>query len=268
MMAVCLLGSSLFRATPARGEALPAGTQFRRAYQAIILADEARDTGDFPGAMKLYEDALSRYTGLAQMYPEWQASMTKFRISYCKDQLQSVLTRIASSGGLEKSSPPSPESSSPEMPAAGSTRTEHYAARELLKSGKPEEARKLLMNELLKAPDDISVRLLVGIARCQEGKFSDARYVLEPVVEEAPGNQEAHVALGAAYFGLSRIADAKEALSQAISLDPKCSEAYFNMAHILMIQERPDIRAARAYYRKSVQTGGDSDPDLERALGL
>ena len=267
-LAVCVFTASLAWSAPADSDGLPAGVQFRNAYQAIILADEVRDEDDFIGAMNLYEKALNLYAKLAREYPHWQPSITKFRMSYCKDQLEGVLKHVMDNETFAKRKPSAPGIRNPAMPSATKIRTKHYAACELLKSGKPIEARKLLMDELLENPDDVTVRLLIGIARCQEGKFADALYLLEPVIAEAPQNPDAHVALGAAYFGLSRMADARKVVSRAIKLNPHSSEACYNMAQILMTEDPPDIRAAKTYYKLSLESGGKSDSNLEKLLGL
>lgn len=269
-LVVCVFTAGLAWSAPEDSGTLPAGTQFRNAYQSIILADEARDADDFIGAMRLYKEALNQYTKLARGYPDWQPSMTKFRMSYCKDQLEGVLNHIMDDKELTKKTPSAKETGNSVAPAppAIRVRTKHYAACELLKSGKPTEARKLLMEELLKDPDDETVRLLMGIARCQEGKFADALYLLEPLVSESPQNPDAHLALGTAYFGLSRMADARNAVSRAIKLNPDFSEACYNMVQILMAEDPPNVSTAKVYYRRSVESGGKRDSDLERLLGM
>jgi hypothetical protein len=61
-----------------------------RAYASLVLADEARDEGDWAEAHAGYGKALELYQGIKESDPEWQPDIVAYRIRYCRKQLEAL----------------------------------------------------------------------------------------------------------------------------------------------------------------------------------
>ena len=77
-----------------------------RAYATLVLADEARDQGEWESAQASYDQALSLYRELAEEDPKWQPEIVSYRIRYCAEQLERLAPRLA---GQEAPAPLTPE---------------------------------------------------------------------------------------------------------------------------------------------------------------
>lgn len=274
----------------------PASLKFDEAYDILTMADDARDSGLLPEAVKLYREALNRYITFSQTYPQWQPSVVKFRISYCDDQLEVALDRLQrrAAGAEDQSreiayhaepqgSGAAQDENKPADPSIASVkgRTEERDAnkqlespidsikrdaKRLLKTGEAETARELLLEGLRLDPDDGAIRLLMGVARCQTGEFEDAIYLLQQMIEEAPSNANIRVALAGAYFGLGHLTAAEEELEHALAINPDLPDAHLNMIQILLSTTPLDLDGARDHYIKALNLGVEPEKSLDFLL--
>lgn len=244
----------------------PAEKEFREAYLLLSQADYARDNQHFSLSIDLYRRALDRYIELAKKYSDWQPGVVRFRLSYCDNQLKSLLKNVKE-GRIKLKKPGSraaaeDTASNAEPPAGDSVER----AMELLAAGEVNAARDLLLEALKDHPDNIAVRLLIGVVQCRVRKFDDAVFLLENLIEETPGNADAHVILGTAYFGLNRSDDAVGQMKKALELEPSHKEAHFNLAQIMLSIKPPDKDEAKNHYRKALSLGIAGDEELSALL--
>ena len=244
---------------------------FREAYLLLSQADYARDNQHFTLSIDLYRRALDRYIELAQKYQDWQPGVVRFRLSYCDNQLKALLKNVED--GKIKLRPPGSDADTvvpPEGAASdgkSSVGDSIRKVKEFVAAGDVNHARNLLLETLRSHPDNIVVRMLIGVVQCEARKFDDAVFLLENLVEETHGNADAHVILGTAYFGLNRAADAIGQMKKALELDPSHKEAHFDLAQILLSVRPPDMEEARTHYRKALSLGAAGDPELDTMLG-
>lgn len=262
----------------AQKEEEPAIVQFRNAYQVLVDADNARDSGSLLEAVRLYKQATMLYKHLSTAYPDWQPGVVKFRTIYCNNQLDSALKKIDLS---DKTSPirqndgsageNNPMAAIIEMKSDREKNEQTLVdlkdqARTLLLKGKPAEARTLLMTALKIDPDDSTIRILISIAQCDTGNFTDAVFILKQLLNEDSSNANAHLLLGTAYFGLGRFADSEQELKRALAINPRFAAAHYDLAQVMLLTTPRDINAARQYYKSAVALGCKRDKDLERLL--
>lgn len=259
----------------------PAVQQFQNAYRTLVMADEARDGQNLTEAVKLYRKALNAYMKLAVKYPDWEPGVVRFRIVYCDNQIEALLKktdRINAAARLRQ--PPSRRSEkhgSASLGRPGKRESEDQGpepdlegikakAKFFLKNGETAKARSVLLEGMCIDPDDSSIRLLMGMAQCQAGKYEDVIYLVKQVIEKDPSNANAHVVLGAAYFGLGRIVDAENEIKRALKLNPALHHAHYNLAQILLATTPLDLDAVRHHYNKARDLGGTPDEKLEALL--
>ncbi len=268
------------QASSADADEVAALNLLKRAQEVLLRADQARDEDRMTEAARMYETALILYNRLAAEYPGWQAGLVKFRQAYCEVKVGELSQRKEGDPGWQAGAwqigPPAPPTnvqesvSRPDAHAGPESKSELTPilakAREFLETGKPDEAIKALLQGLRIDPDHATLRLMVGLAQCQAGKFEDALFVLNPLVLEHPMNASAHLALGTAYFGLDRIEAARLALEQALILDPGLHAAHYNLAQILLGQKPPDREGAQRHYREALRLGAERDRELEGRL--
>ena len=240
-------------------------SQFRNAYHALILADKARDAKKLTEAAQLYKQAMYAYTRLAEKHPD---HLIRFRIVYCEKQIETLLKKIERKKRKNQTASQVGAGYRKRITDEGQTQVERIAseAKVLLKKGETVRARSLLFKGLRLDPDNTTIRLLMGIAQCQAGKFEDATYLLQQLVEENPFHASTHVALGATYFGLSRLTEARKEVQRALKLNPSLSEAHYNMAQIMLAIRPVDLDAVRYHYKKARQLGGEPDKKFEFLL--
>jgi len=244
-------------AAPA-ADAPPAGVRFNEAYGKMVAAEQARDARDRAAALTLFSKAVESHADFAADYPDWETAMVRFRIDYCRSQIQSLVRRIAQNAAEN------PDAADPAAPSR--LREITAAARVMIESRQPQTAKALLLDGLRLNPDDRTVRLLMGIAQCEAGAFADAEYLLKPLVEEAPDEPLGHVALGTVYFALGRPDEAAQELTLAIGLDPDLADAHYNLAQILARSDPPNLAAARDHYQTAMDLHCPGDALLEAIL--
>lgn len=80
----------------------------------------------------------------------------------------------------------------------------------------------------------------------------------------SPGNFEFHLNLGLALIGLYKFEEAKYSLETALALNPQCTEAKLNIAHVLSNQDRH--REAIEIYENILFGANKPHPDLEATI--
>jgi len=248
-----------------------AADRFHKAYEILLEADAARDNKHLGEAASLYESARDLHLRLLEDYPEWQPGVVAFRAAYCGDQLAYILNaRQANSSAApaEKSDTmdiESPPAVTP-IPAAPPAEEIKALARQLIREGRPEEARTLLLEILGEHPDNRDIRALLASAQCRAANFDDAVFVARELVAEIPGDAVSRLILSSAYFGQGRYGEALAELEQVISIDPSIPETFFNAMQVCLTARPPDVDAARKYYEAFLGLGGEPDAEIEKAL--
>jgi len=254
------------------GEQAPAQKEFEVAYQRLIQADEAYEQHKWAEAARLYREALESYERFSLAYPDWQPDIVKFRIAYCASQLddlkrlrdlpsetwQSSVSNKEATGSFITGGRPegSPESVS----------LAPVTAARLVDSGNVEQARAVLLEALRAAPDDVDVRLMMGLVQCRASNYADAVMLLQPLVEECPTDALAHLVLATALFGLGELREAAEETRRALQINPDLAEAHFNLAQILVASQPAALEEARQHYQRALELGVAPDPDLAARL--
>lgn len=242
----------------------PADLQFKGAYEALAKGDEARDRGKTADATRWYQEALAAYMKLAQKYPEWQSGVVKFRINYCNNQLEALMKKL-------DGHTPQPIDTSERVPASTpavvlTLNDVKTGARQLLIAGETEKARALLAEGLGLDPDDITVRLLTGIAQCQGGEYAGAFDLVRQVIAESPSNACAHVVMGTVHFALGQNKAAEKEIRRALELKPDMKAAHYDLARLLVVANPPDGAQARDHYQTAVKLGAAPDASFELLL--
>lgn len=63
------------------------------AYVALIQADQARDRGNWKTAIQHYREAMKQYAMLVEKFPTWNPEIVQFRLTYCANEVQSILQK-------------------------------------------------------------------------------------------------------------------------------------------------------------------------------
>ncbi|MBC7289152.1 MAG: tetratricopeptide repeat protein, partial [Armatimonadetes bacterium] len=104
--------------------------------------------------------------------------------------------------------------------------------------GQWEQAVELLSEILAANPDRHDVRLNLGVALYNLGRFSEALEQFERLVAACPEMAEAWANLGAAANELGHLARAEEALLKAADLNQRLRDLHLNIALLRLKQRR------------------------------
>jgi Flp pilus assembly protein TadD len=104
---------------------------------------------------------------------------------------------------------------------------------------------------------------------CHDRQFAKAIQLAEIVVNDDGSNAAAHVILGVALAGMGQNDQALSEMQKALALNPRLSEAHYNLARLL-IKKEPKNKATKAtagkYYLNALKFGAAPDPDLAKLL--
>ena len=239
-------------------------------------ADQARDSKQYETAIPLFGSAFEKFKQIQDSFPTWQPQRTRFRMNYAQDQMQ----RLLRSGGWISPKTESPGENTPSAPSPvvseNSPRGARPAAqldsltseaRHLLAEGDPKGARVMLMEALMEAPDNATLRLLTATAQCMDGEYMDALLILDQLAADFPGNTDIQLLRGAAYTGIGDLKEAQDQLQQALTINPNLAEAHFNLVGLFLAQSPPDNDLALAHYEKAITLGGERDAGIEIRVG-
>lgn len=241
------------------------------AYSSMVKGDIQRDNGNPKAAMDAYRTALSGFIRASQKYPELDPEVVRFRMTYCDNQIETLMKNDGINGSRNPSTPEERDKMAPaHIQTAGANADavslQLRSIRKQISQRELTEARKALIVLLKQTPDDPEVRTLMGIVQCMLGRFDDADNIITTLLKERPDLRRAYAVLATAKLGLGKIKEAKQALEKAIDMGTSSPEIYYNMTQIILATEPIDAAAARENYKKSLRLGGRPDPDLDYLL--
>jgi tetratricopeptide (TPR) repeat protein len=140
----------------------------------------------------------------------------------------------------------------------------HGAGRCCLGLGLVKRGRDLLLAAFARDPDNVDTILLLASLACAERDFNRALRTLTPFAQQHPDHPRVRFLLGSAHMGLGHLDQAEAEWRKAVALDPRFSEAHYNLARLLLLQNPADLAGAREHYRLSLQAGGERDEHLEK----
>lgn len=121
--------------------------------------------------------------------------------------------------------------------------------------GDPERAATYYRRVLQDHPrDDYARAALAGLEAARQPRRSESE--LKELLRERPGSASLHFALGNVYAAESRWSEAQRAWFEAHRADPGNADYAYNLAVALDHLGQRD--AARTYYRKALEAGGES----------
>ena len=103
------------------------------------------------------------------------------------------------------------------------TKTEDLTARakELIAERRYAEAVRICRRLLLSRPDELGVRLLLGMALLAQRRYDEVRVEMLSLLRIAPNEAAGHRLLGEAYLRAGQLDRARQSLQRALDLDPR-----------------------------------------------
>ena len=138
--------------------------------------------------------------------------------------------------------------------------------RQLLQEGDNDGALATVQEARKKAPADMNLLLIEGIALIRLQRYPEAATLLIDLAKNNPRNAEAHATLGAAMMGAGFYEEARETLLMAVKLDKNLPECHYNLAQLYAFVDPIDLKQARRYYKQARDLGIASDKQIEKAL--
>jgi tetratricopeptide (TPR) repeat protein len=136
-------------------------------------------------------------------------------------------------------------------------------AQRMMNAGSAPAAVRLLSQAVELFPERTEMRIMLGSACCQSGRYEDAMHILNPVLGDNPKNERAHLIMGTAFMGLGKLKQARKETEAAIALNQNTADAHYNLAQILLNITPAEPYLARDHYRRAIELGGQADPKLE-----
>ena len=122
-------------------------------------------------------------------------------------------------------------------------------ARESLRAGKLEEARRELELARLSRPDDADLLNLVSIVEFRRGDFAEAARAGRALVDSNPASAVLHANLGLIHFKAGNLAQARQELNRAIDLDPDHARSHLYLG--LLDRGRGELPSALEHFRRA-----------------
>lgn len=271
LLLMCVIAAPYRAVSQEKPDASTASGLLESSYAAMVQGDLHRDSGEKDKALDSYRRALSGFVGASQKYPGIDPEVVKFRIAYCDNQIETLMKESGVNGSRLPSSPEERDAlTSSHVQTAGAAADalsiQLRSIRQQIAKRELTEARTALITLLKQHPDDAEIRILMAIVQCMLGRFDDADNMMSTLIQEQPNLARAYAVLSTAKIGLGDTDQAKKALSAAIRLGSTRPEVYYNMTQIILATKPLDADAAREHYKKSLQLGGRSDPDLDYLL--
>ncbi|HLH97399.1 MAG TPA: tetratricopeptide repeat protein [Xanthobacteraceae bacterium] len=99
-------------------------------------------------------------------------------------------------------------------------------------------AERLYLKMLEAQPDHFDALHLLGVLRCQQGRFTEALALIGGARKKNPGFPPVHLNYGLALDALKRREDALSCFDQALALAPDYAEAHYNRGVVLRALDR------------------------------
>ncbi len=141
-------------------------------------------------------------------------------------------------------------------------------AKDMLSVDRFDDVEKALLKILKKEPANRDARLLMALARVQQGKHAEAVVVLDDLLADNPDDEPTLLLAAGSYAATGNYPKAMGILDKALKVNPKRPYAYYNMAWLLLEMKPATTDEPEMYYRQAVKLGGTRDRDLERRLGI
>ncbi len=100
----------------------------------------------------------------------------------------------------------------------------------------------------------------------RQQKYDEAISVLTQAIAINPNNPETHNYLGITYSQKGYQEAAEKELLKAIELQADYPDAHFNLAFVFAHQTPASIELARKHYKRALDLGVASDPELDKLL--
>lgn len=129
-----------------------------------------------------------------------------------------------------------------------------------------DDAEDYLRKAVASAPNDAATRSLLGVVFYRKGLTEDSFNELTRAVALDPHNAEAHNYLGIVLSQKGWGAAGEQEIRRSIELNPQYADAHFNLAVLYAKQHTPNVELAKYHYRKALDLGAPTDPQLEALL--
>ncbi len=156
------------------------------------------------------------------------------------------------------------------LPAAGAgpaeTALDLSPAEMLLDRRQFEPARKWLEERVPVERRTARFWLLLGQSLAGLGQHDKAVAAFMESAQRAPRDPLPLRDMALSLHQLKRMDRAADAYRRVIELNPRDGVAHFNLAALLLMMDKPDIKEAERLYRKSIELGEERDEAIERRL--
>ncbi len=193
--------------------------QFGAISRLIEKADMEREAGRKQEATQLYGATIAAYRDFSERFPEHQAELVQFRVSYCRQQLMDLLAQDKTEARAALV-PPLPPDVSKEIQNGA----------ELCRAGRFAEAQAAMETLTVSAPEAPMAALVLATAKLGTGDLAGARQQLERVLELDADN-------GIAHYNLVQV------LLRAPAPDYDASREHYQQARRLGIPADSDLES-------------------------
>lgn len=131
---------------------------------------------------------------------------------------------------------------------------------------KPAEAEKLLKRAVQIKMDSAAAWLTLGMIYMDQDKLDEALAALSQAALHEPGNPRIRNYLGVVIGRKGWLDGAQAELRKAVEIDPKYSDAHYNLAVFYLERKPPSVELARRHYYRAVELGAERDPEIENDL--
>lgn len=155
--------------------------QFNAISRLIEKADLDLEAGRKQDATRLYGATIAAYRDFAEHFPDYQAELVQFRVSYCRQQLMGLLAQKRAE-----------ERTATGIPIETDVGNLVQRGAELCRSGRFAEAQAVMAPLVDNPPDAPLAALVLATARLGSGDIDGTRQQLERVLELDAENGIAH----------------------------------------------------------------------------
>lgn len=161
------------------------------------------------------------------------------------------------------SGPGTPSGEKAAVKADPQAQTEFAQALQALKSGRDDDALRMLTDMTQKYPKLAGPFTNLGLLYIKQGKFAQAKQALLQATTIRPDDAVAYNHLGVAYRQLGEFKQAQQAYEQALKLKPDYADAHLNIG-ILFDVYLNDLNQALLHYQKYQSLNGRPDGQVEK----
>lgn len=184
---VFLLFAACFLAFPCITNAndRAAGQQFAAVALLLEQADNALEDRALDNAARLYGATVRAYQQFSKEYPTFAPDLVRFRIAYCRNQMQDIEKRLR-----EKREKPDESPNRQSEPPSTKRMVLSSETLRILQENNLDALQK--RHQELKLKGDPAAKLLEAVLHVQTGDFAAARNILENLLQNYPNDPAAH----------------------------------------------------------------------------